>query len=47
VDNLGYLFAVFGIVWAVLFIYILVLINGQKKLKKEIQTLNERIKGKV
>jgi CcmD family protein len=46
-DNLGYLFAVFGIVWAVLFIYILVLINGQKKLKKEIQTLNERIKGKV
>jgi CcmD family protein len=45
-DNLGYLFAVFGIVWVLLFAYILILINGQKRLQKEIQALKMIIKEK-
>jgi CcmD family protein len=45
-DNLGYLLAVFGIVWVVLFAYVLVLINGQKRLRKEIQNLYEIVKEK-
>lgn len=45
-DNFGYLFAVFAIVWAVIFIYVLVLINGQKKLRQEIDRLGDIIKEK-
>jgi CcmD family protein len=42
-DNLGYLLAVFGIAWLVLFAYVLILINNQKKLQKSIQTLKEEL----
>jgi CcmD family protein len=45
-DNFGYLFAVFAIVWAVIFVYVLVLINGQKKLHQEIERLGDIIKEK-
>ena len=45
-DNLGYLFAVFAIVWAVVFAYSFVMINNQKKLHKEILALKELIKEK-
>jgi CcmD family protein len=45
-DNLGYLFAVYGIVWLVLFIYIFTLVNNQKKLTREIQNLKEILKQK-
>jgi CcmD family protein len=45
-DNFGYLFAVFAIVWAVIFVYVLVLINGQKKLYQEIERLGDIIKEK-
>ena len=45
-DNLGYLFAVYGIVWLVLFIYVLVLIRGQNRLRQEIIRLNSIIKEK-
>jgi CcmD family protein len=45
-DNFGYLFAVFGIVWAVIFGYVLVLISGQKKLRLEIRRLSDLIKEK-
>ena len=38
-ENSGYLFAAFGVIWAVVFGYILVLINRQKKLKREIEKL--------
>jgi len=38
-DNLGYLFAAFAVIWAVVFVYILVLMNRQKKLKREIEKL--------
>jgi CcmD family protein len=40
-DNFGYLFAVFAIVWAVIFVYILILINGQRKLRQDIERLGE------
>lgn len=45
-ENEGYLFAAFAIVWAVLFAYILLLGNRQKRLKKEVDYLNKRIKEK-
>lgn len=38
-ENLGYLFAAFAVIWAVVFGYILVLMNRQKKLKREIEKL--------
>lgn len=45
-DNLGYLFAVYTIVWAVIFGYVLILISGQNKLHREIQQLKESLKEK-
>lgn len=45
-ENEGYLFAAFAIVWAVLFAYILLLGNRQKRLKKEVDYLNKRLKEK-
>ena len=45
-DNLGYLFALFAIVWLVVFAYSFVMINNQKKLQKEILALRELIKEK-
>jgi len=42
-NNLGYLLAVFGIAWLVLFAYVLILINNQKKLQKSIQLLKEEL----
>jgi CcmD family protein len=38
-DNLGYLFAAFAVIWAVVFGYILILMNRQKKLKRDIEKL--------
>lgn len=40
-QNAGFLFAAFTIIWAVLFIYVLVLINRQKGLRREIELLKE------
>jgi len=45
-DNFGYLFAVYGIVWLVLFVFILSLINRQIKLRKEIDSLKSTISEK-
>ncbi len=45
-DNLGFLFAVFGIAWLVLFFYVLVLIRGQDRLRKEVTRLNAIMKEK-
>jgi CcmD family protein len=46
VENLGYLFAVYSIVWAVIFGYVLFLIKGQRRLRREIQRLGEALKEK-
>ncbi len=45
-NNVGYLFAVFAIVWLVIFAYAFVMINNQKKLHKEMQSLKELLKEK-
>jgi CcmD family protein len=45
-DNLGYLLAVFIVAWLGLFIYILVMVNNQKKLQKAILSLKEELKEK-
>ncbi len=38
-ENAGYLFAAFAIVWAVVFSYVLILFNRQKRLQREIGSL--------
>lgn len=45
-ENLGYLFAVYTIVWAVTFAYVLFLIRGQNKLRREIEQIKACLKEK-
>jgi CcmD family protein len=45
-DNLGYLLAVYSIIWVVLFLYVLFLLNGQRKLRKEIESLRKTLEEK-
>ena len=40
-ENAGYLFAAYAIVWVVLFGYIFILIQRQKRLRREIDLLKE------
>ncbi len=43
-DNLGYLFAAFSIIWAGLFAYFLVFIQRQRQLRRDIELLKEVLK---
>ena len=43
-ENISYLFAAFAIVWVVLFGYIFILSQRQKKLRREIELLKEVLK---
>lgn len=45
-ENAGYLFAAFSIVWAVVFGYVLLLFNRQKALHREIDSLRQALKEK-
>jgi len=45
-ENAGYLFAAFAIVWAVVFGYILLLFNRQRRLRREVDSLKEVSKEK-
>ncbi len=45
-ENAGYLFAAFTIVWAVVFGYVLSLFNRQRGLRREIESLKEVLKEK-
>jgi CcmD family protein len=45
-ENAGYLFAAYTIIWLFLFGYVLVLVSRQKKLRREIDRLKEATKGK-
>ncbi len=40
-QNAGYLFAAFAIIWAVVFGYILVLLRRQRAVQREIEALKE------
>ena len=42
-ENMGYLLAAYGVIWAVVFGYILVLQRKQRKLKKQIDALKESL----
>ncbi len=43
-ENAGYLLAAFTIVWAVVFGYVLLLLNGQRRLRQAIDSLKEALK---
>ncbi len=43
-ENAEYIFAAFTIVWAVVFGYVLFLLNKQRKLHREIDLLKEALK---
>ncbi len=45
-ENAGYLFAAFGIIWALVFGYVLSLFNRQRRLRREINLLKEVFKEK-
>lgn len=40
-ENAGYIFAAYSIAWAMLFGYVLVLLNKQKKLRRDIDSLKK------
>jgi len=40
-ENSGYLLAAFILIWLVVFMYIFILINRQKKLRQEIDSLKK------
>ncbi len=44
-DNLDYLFAAFAAVWAVIFLFILSLSLKQRKIEREIASLEKQLKG--
>ena len=43
-ENIGYLFAVFAIIWGVVFAYVLSIVRRQQQLRKEIQSLKDDLK---
>ncbi len=43
-ENAGYIFVAFGIVWVVVFAYLLILANRQKRLGQEIESLRRTLK---
>ena len=45
-QNSGYLLAAFSAAWLVLFGYVLFLLNKQKKLQQEVNSLKEAFKDK-
>ena len=45
-ENAGYLFAAFGVIWALVFAYVFILLNRQKKMRKEIDSLKRMIEEK-
>ncbi|UCB43096.1 MAG: CcmD family protein [Dehalococcoidales bacterium] len=43
-ENAGFLFAAFAIVWVLLFGFVFLLFNRQRQLRAEINTLRESLK---
>ncbi len=46
-QNAGFLFAAFAIIWALIFGYVLVLIGRQARLRAEIAALREEVKARA
>lgn len=45
-ENAGYLFAAYSLAWAFVFGYVLLLLNRQRMLQREINSLREVLKDK-
>ena len=45
-ENAGYLFAAYSLAWAFVFGYVLLLLNRQRTLQREINSLRELLKEK-
>jgi CcmD family protein len=45
-ENAGYVFAAFAVIWALVFGFLLFLVSRQRKLRQEIDSLRETIKEK-
>ncbi len=45
-ENAGFLFAAFAVIWAFVFGYVLVLINRQRHLRREIESLQAALAEK-
>ncbi|MFH1381850.1 MAG: CcmD family protein [Chloroflexota bacterium] len=45
-ENAGYIFAAFGIVWAVVFGYVLLLVSREKNLRRNLEIAKEVSKPK-
>jgi len=43
-ENSGYFFAAFALVWAAVFAYVLVLVGRQRRLKREVESLKKLLK---
>jgi len=43
-DNFGYLFAAFAIIWILLFVYIFIISRRQKQIRREIERLKAEVK---
>ncbi len=46
-ENAGYILGAFALTWAVVFGYVFILINRQKRLHREIDSLKEALKKKA
>ncbi len=44
-DNLVYIGAAFAVIWVGIFIYVFALMQQEKTLRRDIQSLKEEIKG--
>lgn len=44
-ENAGYVFTAFSVVWIAVFGFLLLLSSRQKRLKREIESLEETLKG--
>jgi CcmD family protein len=45
-ENMGFLFAAYSIVWALIFGFVLIMYNRQRKLRRKIDLLSEEIEQK-
>jgi CcmD family protein len=45
-ENAGYVFAAFAVIWALVFGFLLFFVSRQRKLRQEIDSLRETIKEK-
>ncbi len=46
-ENFGYLLAAFSMAWALVFGYVLLLLNRQRRLQQELNSLREALKEKA